>query len=172
MTFKRPSTGTVIACIALFVALSGVGYAAQKLKKLPKNIVTAKSLKNGVVTEPKIKNGAVTALKLAPGVANTPAYARVTNSGATTPTLAVDPANSKNVTVAPTTGGGAGLVCIDASVPVKSISANTDATGPAAIAQVQVPAPNTCPAGADALVRTKTLAGADTNVNFYVTLFN
>lgn len=172
MTFKRPSAATVIACIALFIALSGVGYAAKKLTKLPKNIVTSKSLKTGVVTEPKIKNGAVTALKLAPGVANTPAYARVTNSGGGAPTLAVDPANSKNVTVAPTTGGGAGNICIDASVPVKSISANTESTGAAAIAQVQIPAPNTCPAGADALVRTRTLGGADTNVNFYVAVFN
>ncbi|MFN2612491.1 MAG: hypothetical protein ABR536_03870 [Solirubrobacterales bacterium] len=168
MKFRTPSPGTVIACIALFVVLGGGAYAATKITKLPKNIVKAKNIHDGAVTEKKIKNGAVTQVKLAPGVGSTPAYARVTNSGVGDSAPVVDAAKSKNVTVTSPTGTDAGLVCIDASVPVKSLNANVEvqSTGVPAPAEVQIPAGNTCPGTADALVRT------GTNVNFYVTLFN
>lgn len=168
MKFRTPSAGTVIACIALFVVLGGGAYAAKKITKLPKNIVKAKNISEGAVTEKKIKNGSVTQLKLAPGVGSTAAYARVTNSGVGDSAPALDATKSKNVTVSSPTGTDPGLVCIDASVPVKSISANVEVQSAGAVAatEVQIPAGSTCPATADALVRTAT------NVNFYVTLFN
>jgi hypothetical protein len=53
----------VLSCIALFVALSGVAYAAT----LGKNQVKAKNIAKGAVTTPKLKNGAVTSPKLANG---------------------------------------------------------------------------------------------------------
>ncbi len=58
---RRPSAATLIATVALFVALGGTGYAAFNL---PKGSVGTKQLKNNAVTSSKIKNGAVTASKI------------------------------------------------------------------------------------------------------------
>jgi hypothetical protein len=52
--FRRPTPATVIALIALFVALGGTGYAALKL---PRNSVGTKQLKANAVTGAKVKNG-------------------------------------------------------------------------------------------------------------------
>lgn len=46
----------VISCIALFVALSGTGYA---VSKLPKNSVGTKQLKSNSVTTSKVKDGSL-----------------------------------------------------------------------------------------------------------------
>ena len=69
---KRPSHATVIAYLALFVALSSGAYAATQLpknsvgaKQLKKKAVTTTKLKDGVVTTPKLKDGAVTTAKIA-----------------------------------------------------------------------------------------------------------
>ena len=48
----RPSPAMVVACAALFVALSGVGYTAIVL---PANSVGTKHLKKNAVTSPKVK---------------------------------------------------------------------------------------------------------------------
>jgi hypothetical protein len=56
---RIPSPATVIACIALFAALGGAGYAASKL--LPKNSVGTKQLKKNAVTSAKVKNGSLLA---------------------------------------------------------------------------------------------------------------
>jgi hypothetical protein len=55
---------TVVAYVALFVALGGGAYAAIKL---PKNSVGTKQLKNGAVKTKKLANRAVTGKKLANG---------------------------------------------------------------------------------------------------------
>src|SRR5262249_55493361 len=60
----RPSPAMVVACLALFVAVGGVGYAAVKLAP---NSVKTKQIKKGAVTEPKLANGAVSNGKLADG---------------------------------------------------------------------------------------------------------
>lgn len=49
----RLTFANVVACIALFVALGGVSYAALKL---PKNSVGSKQLKRGAVTSAKVKD--------------------------------------------------------------------------------------------------------------------
>jgi len=68
-----PSPGTVIAVIALIVALGGTAYAV-KLKRnsvgpkqLKSNAVTEKKIAGGAVTESKLAGGAVTAAKIAGG---------------------------------------------------------------------------------------------------------
>ena len=66
----RPSPAMIVACLALFVALGGFGYAATKLKP---NSVKTKNLKDGAVTEPKLADGAVTRSKLASGISRCPA---------------------------------------------------------------------------------------------------
>jgi hypothetical protein len=58
---ERLTFANVVACIALFVALGGVSYAATQL---PKNSVGSKQLKKNAVTTAKIKNGAVTGSKI------------------------------------------------------------------------------------------------------------
>ena len=68
---KRPSHATVIACLALFLALGGGAMAASHLgknsvgaKQLKANAVTTKKIKKEAVTRKKIKKGAVNASKV------------------------------------------------------------------------------------------------------------
>lgn len=57
---RHLSFANVVSCLALFLALSGVAYAA-------KTVVRTQNLVNGAVTTPKIRNGAVTTAKLRNG---------------------------------------------------------------------------------------------------------
>ena len=50
---RRPRHATVVAYLALFVALGGTGYAAMKL---PKNSVGSKQIKSNAVRSGKVKN--------------------------------------------------------------------------------------------------------------------
>jgi hypothetical protein len=59
----RPTPALVVAFIALFAAMGGIGYSAAKLKP---NSVKAKNIKPGAVTSDKLADGAVTTPKLAP----------------------------------------------------------------------------------------------------------
>lgn len=72
----RPSPALVIALIALFVSIGGVGYAASKIgtndlkngavtsKKLDKNAVKTKKIHDQAVKTDKIADGAVNSLKV------------------------------------------------------------------------------------------------------------
>lgn len=53
MKFRRPSPALIVACIALFVALSGTGYA---VSKLPRNSVGSAQIKKNAVTSAKVKD--------------------------------------------------------------------------------------------------------------------
>jgi hypothetical protein len=76
MSRVRPSPALVVALVALFVSLGGVGYAATKIgtadikdgavtdSKLHKRSVVTNKIKNQAVTETKIAPGAVTKGKL------------------------------------------------------------------------------------------------------------
>jgi hypothetical protein len=59
----RPNPALIVAFVALFAAMGGIGYAAGKLKPYS---VKAKNIKAGAVTSDKLANGAVTTPKLAP----------------------------------------------------------------------------------------------------------
>src|SRR5919109_3220613 len=65
----RPSPAMVVALIALFVSLGGVGIAATKIgtKQIKNGAVTAKKLHKNAVTKKKIKNNAVIGSKIADG---------------------------------------------------------------------------------------------------------
>lgn len=58
---KPPSPALIVALIALFAAIGGVGYAASKIgtQDIEKGAVTAKKLDKGAVTAPKIEKRAV-----------------------------------------------------------------------------------------------------------------
>jgi hypothetical protein len=60
----RPSPALVLACVALFVALGGTGYAALQL---PKNSVGSKQIRKGAVKNSEIANNAVTGAKVRRG---------------------------------------------------------------------------------------------------------
>ena len=60
----RPSPATIIALLAMFIAMGGTTYA---VTKLPKRSVGSLQLKKGAVHKENIANGAVTASKLAKG---------------------------------------------------------------------------------------------------------
>jgi hypothetical protein len=55
-TIRRPTPATIIAGLALAVALTGTGYAASRI---PANSVGTKQLKNNAVTSAKVKNGSL-----------------------------------------------------------------------------------------------------------------
>jgi hypothetical protein len=59
---RRPSPAMIVALLALFVSLGGVGYAATQL---PRNSVGTAQLKASAVTRAKMANGAVTSRKVA-----------------------------------------------------------------------------------------------------------
>jgi hypothetical protein len=59
----RLSPALVVAFVALFAALGGVGYATGKLKP---NAVKSKNIKDGAITSDKLADGAVTTPKFAP----------------------------------------------------------------------------------------------------------
>ncbi len=71
---RHLSVANVLSCTALFVALSGVAYAATtlsgksvKTRHLAKGAVTTQKLRNGAVSTAKIRNGAVIGSKIATG---------------------------------------------------------------------------------------------------------
>ena len=58
-----PSPALVVACVALFVALGGTGYAALQL---PRNSVGSKQIRKGAVKNSEIARNAVTGAKVRP----------------------------------------------------------------------------------------------------------
>jgi hypothetical protein len=106
---RRPGGATVIASVALFVALGGTGYAAFSL---PKNSVGSKQLKNNAVTTGKLKNGAVTAGKINASGLTVPnalhansATTAITATNATNATNASNAITATNATTAATATG-------------------------------------------------------------------
>ena len=74
LKLRRPGHATVVAYLALFVALGGSAYAASHLgrnsvgtKQLKKNAVTAKKIKKNAVTGAKVKDRSLTGSDLADG---------------------------------------------------------------------------------------------------------
>lgn len=62
--FRRPSHATVVAYLALFVALGGTAIATSQLGK---NTVGPRQLKKNAVTTPKVKKEAITGAKIRKG---------------------------------------------------------------------------------------------------------
>jgi hypothetical protein len=68
---KRPRVATIIAALALFIAIGGSATAASGLingKKIKKGTVTAKQIKKGTITAKQIKNKTITKGKLKPAL--------------------------------------------------------------------------------------------------------
>lgn len=80
---RHLSFANVISCLALFMAMSGVAFAASHLTRnsvkthhIKGGAVTTQKLRNGAVTAPKIRNGAVIASKIATGAVGSNALAQ------------------------------------------------------------------------------------------------
>ena len=114
-----PSPGTVIAVIALAVALGGTAYAAKKIgaKQLKANAVTEKKVKDGAITDRKIAAGAVSRGKLEAGQQT--AWALV--NGAGTGSIV---AQSGGISTAPGLGGGSYFVKFPFPLPGHAIVGN------------------------------------------------
>jgi hypothetical protein len=65
-SIHRPSTATVIACLALFVALAERGVSAIE-QLVPANSVGTPQLRNNAVTTPKVRGNAITSPKVRNG---------------------------------------------------------------------------------------------------------
>jgi hypothetical protein len=155
----RPSPALIVAFVALFVAMGGIGYATAKLKP---NSVKAKNIKSGAVTTDKIADGAVTTPKLA-GNAVAPYATNAVN--------AMNAANAANAANADKLGGVAPGGCqpgwLKASATVDTTPLNGTIGEP-----VGVPGFN-CASKADDAIRvqreavgqyTVTLADSDADV--------
>jgi hypothetical protein len=90
---KHLNPSTVIACIALFVALAGTAFAAG----LGRNAVRTRNIANNAVTTPKLRNNAVNAVKLRNGAVTGP---KIANEAVGTAKLAPAAVRSGNL------GGG------------------------------------------------------------------
>ena len=62
-SIRRPSPALAIACLALAISLSGVGYAASVL---PRNSVGTAQLRNDAIASSKIRNGSLLGVDLGP----------------------------------------------------------------------------------------------------------
>ena len=200
MRFRKPSPATLIAMLALFVALGGSSYAALQL---PRGSVGTKQLRNNAVTSPKVKNNSLLvrdfrasqrALLRGPrgergepglpgaqgpaGAAGAPgsalAFAHVNADGT------IDAANSQNVVAGPKVNAGqVGIYCLNVTASraarnvVASIDISTGSTGDSiGVSLVPTAVMGHCNAPSNALVAT-TNAGTTTlnNKSFYV-VFN
>ena len=90
---RHLSVANLISCIALFVALSSVAYAATNLanksvktRHIANGAVTTPKLRGGAVTTPKLRNGAVTESKLASNAVST---GKLENGAVTSPKLSL-----------------------------------------------------------------------------------
>lgn len=87
MKFRRPSHATVVAYLALFVALGGTAIAASTLggntvgpRQLRRNAVTTAKIKNQAITAAKIKAGTLTGAQVNPTSLGTVPVAQTANS--------------------------------------------------------------------------------------------
>ncbi len=117
----RPTPALVVAFVALFAAMGGIGYSAVKIKP---NSVKTKNIKTGAVTTDKLADGAVTTPKLAADAVAPNATNAANANHATNATNALNAVNAARL------GGAAPGQCqtgwLKASVVIDT-SALTDA---------------------------------------------
>ncbi len=120
----RPTPALVIAFVALFAAMGGIGYSAVKIKP---NSVKTKNIKTGAVTTDKLADGAVTTPKLAADAVAPNARNAANAANATNATNATNAANAMN---AARLGGAAPGQCQTGWLK-GSLAVDTDVVTPA-----------------------------------------
>jgi hypothetical protein len=173
-----PSPAMVVACIALFVAMGGTGYAATQLGNRDGNMASI-SKKHKAKRGPRGKAGPAGPQGPAgpsgpAGAAGTArAYARVAANGT------IDPATSKNVISVSTAGGS--LLCFKLGFTPSSVIATIEGYSSDQPSPISPPygtvvsgigkGTSVCPAGTDAYTATANATGTGERLPVFV-VFN
>ena len=167
---RLPSSALVVACLALLLALGGVGGAAVT-QAPPKNSVGTAQLKSNAVTTPKIKNNAVAAAKIASNAvgsakiaSNAVSSAKIAAGAVTADKVATDAVTTEKVQDGSITGADLAPGVVPPSValgrfvngPVAVPSAQT------AVATLAIPDPGNYVIWGKAYLTTSLLAGTAT----------
>jgi hypothetical protein len=100
---QRPSPALAVACLALFVALGGVGYAAATIngKDIKNRTIAAKKLKNKTITAGKVKNNTLTGTQINEStLGQVPSAASATNATTANKALTADKALTTDKAIA------------------------------------------------------------------------
>ncbi len=180
MVRSRLTFANVISCIALFVGLGGTSYAVVKVtgKNVENGSLTGKDVKNRSIAPLDLKIGALSRGPQGPagpvgpaGPAGAPGSAAAYVHVAAAPSIAFDPARSKNATAIRIPATSNGQWCVDASVPVEHVVATPDASDHDIGVGTGVQVPSACPAGTDVYVFTTQDGGAFlSDAGFYALL--
>jgi hypothetical protein len=169
---KLPSPALAIAMIALFVALSGTGYAAVKIAR---NSITSIHVKDRSLLAKDFKSGQIPRGPAGPAGAAGPAgpagptgpagaakaYARVLSGGD------VDDPRARGITDAGVSKPAAGVYCIDIEGGAVNVVATLDAAG--ASGEIRGSTLLTdCPSGKEVEIHTADSAGVASDRAFYV----
>jgi hypothetical protein len=169
---KLPSPALALAMIALFVALSGTGYAAVKIAR---NSITSIHVKDRSLLAKDFKSGQIPRGAVGPagpaGAAGpagptgpagaAKAYARVLSGGD------VDDPRARGITDAGVSKPAAGVYCIDIEGGAVNVVASVDAAG--ASGEIRGSTLLTdCPSGKEVEIHTADSAGVAADRAFYV----
>jgi hypothetical protein len=169
---KLPSPALALAMIALFVALSGTGYAAVKIAR---NSITSIHVKDRSLLAKDFKSGQIPRGAVGPagpaGAAGpagptgpagaAKAYARVLSGGD------VDDPRARGITDAGVSKPAAGVYCIDIEGGAVNVVATVDAAG--ASGEIRGSTLLTdCPSGKEVEIHTADSAGVAADRAFYV----
>jgi hypothetical protein len=122
----RLTFANVMSLIAVFIALSGIGYAAFKL---PKNSVGPKQIRNGAVSEAKLSASAKAALKGSKGDQGPPGPGATCTSGPLVVLRIETTSGANNIQVSGTATNGLTL----SSTDVDNISAAVQTSDPSTV---------------------------------------
>ncbi len=167
----RLTYSNIVATVALFIALGGVGYASSKIngKQIKRNSLPGDRIKRGSITLDELSPSTRLALKGNKGPAGTPgsalAYALVASDGT------VDPSNSRGISTANIGAPAAHVYCLH-DLP---FTAHVFNVTPSEIAtQAQLISPGAlgplCPAHTAVGLSMRTPNGTETDSNFYLTI--
>jgi hypothetical protein len=168
---RRPSPALVISCIALFMAMGGVGYAAVRIgsKQIKNNSVRGKDIRNGTIASKDVKKNAlggraISESRLGPvnSAQGLTYFAVVAANGV--------PARGRGISSASRTGAGAYQVIFKRNVrncgyfaTLGSIGATTPNTGQISVGQLATNVNGV-------IVRTTNGGSNGTNRSFHLTV--
>jgi hypothetical protein len=171
---KLPSPGLVLAMIALFVAMTGTGYAAAQ-HVIKRSSITSIHVKDRSLLAKDFRSGQIPRGPAGPAGAAGPAgpagptgpagaakaYARVLSGGD------VDDPRARGITDAGVSKPAAGVYCIDIEGGAVNVIATLDAGGASGEIRSSTLL-TTCPSGKEVEIHTSDSAGAASDRAFYV----
>lgn len=170
----RLSPAFIVASLALFVGLGGVGYAAATIgsAQIKNNSVQGKDIKNSTVQGKDIKNGTIKSGDISkgtrdalkgqtgsagtPGTPGTPGSPGAPGSAKAYGTVSATAVETKTINVTSVTASGlhVALYCVDTAVPVQNVVVSAQAGTATTGAVVGYGTTLDCPVATDFFVRT------------------